>query len=58
MSFGDWKVRLKLMESVKLLGEKKSVKEIAFELGYGNVGSFIVTFRKHFGKTPTNYLKK
>ena len=58
MSFGDWKIRLKLMEAVKQLGEKKSVKEIAFNLGYENVSSFIVTFKKHFGKTPTNYLMK
>lgn len=58
MSFGDWKIRLKLMEAVKQLGEKKSVKEIAFDLGYENVSSFIATFKKHFGKTPTNYLIK
>lgn len=56
MSFGDWKMRLKLMEAVKQLGEKKSVKEIAFNLGYENVSSFIATFKKYFGKTPTNYL--
>ncbi|GAB3665478.1 helix-turn-helix transcriptional regulator [Echinicola sediminis] len=58
MSFGDWKMRMKLMEAIKLLGEKKSVKEIAFDLGYENVSSFIVTFKKHFGKTPANYLIK
>ncbi|WP_417443930.1 AraC family transcriptional regulator [Joostella sp.] len=58
MSFGDWKMRLKLMEAVKLLGENKSVKEIAFNLGYENVSSFIVTFKKYYGKTPTNYLPR
>ena len=58
MSFGDWKMRLKLMEAVKQLGENKSVKQIAFDLGYENVSSFITTFKKHFGKTPTNYLTK
>ena len=58
MSFGDWRMRLKLMEAVKQLGEKKSVKEIAFDLGYENVSSFIATFKKHLGKTPTNYLMK
>lgn len=58
MSFGDWKMRLKLMEAVKQLGKKKSIKAIAFDLGYENVSSFIVTFKKHFGKTPTNYLVK
>ncbi len=58
MSFGDWKMRLKLMEAVKQLGEKKTVKEIAFGLGYENVSSFTAAFKKHFGKTPTNYLAK
>lgn len=58
MNFGDWRMRLKLMEAVKQLGEKKSIKEIAFDLGYENVSSFIATFKKHFGKTPTNYLVK
>lgn len=58
MGFGEWKMRLKLMEAVKLLGEKKSVKEISFDLGYENASSFIASFKKHFGKTPTNYLVK
>lgn len=58
MSFGDWKMRLKLMEAVKQLGEMRSVKEIAFNLGYENVSSFIVSFKKYFGKTPTNYSVK
>lgn len=57
MSFGDWKMRLKLLEAIKQLGEGKSVKEIAFELGYENVSSFIATFKKHFGKTPNTYLE-
>ncbi len=56
MSFGNWKMRLKLIEAVKQLGENKSVKEIAFNLGYENVSSFITIFKKHFGKTPSNYL--
>jgi AraC-like DNA-binding protein len=46
------------MEAVKQLGDNKSIKEIAYDLGYENVSSFIVTFKKHFGKTPTNYLLK
>ena len=52
MGFGDWKMRLKLMEAVKQLGEKKSVKEISFELGHENVSSFIIiaTFKKIFWK--------
>ena len=43
---------------IKLLGEKKSVKEIAFSLGYEDASSFIAVFKKHYGKTPANYLAK
>ncbi|PKB17741.1 helix-turn-helix domain-containing protein [Flavobacterium sp. 5] len=56
MSFGDWKIRLKLLEAIKQLGEKKSITEIALNLGYENPSSFITTFKKHFGKTPSNYV--
>ncbi|UCS92725.1 helix-turn-helix transcriptional regulator [Echinicola marina] len=56
MSFGDWKMRLKLLEAIKQLGENKTVKDIAYELGYKNASSFIAIFKKHFGKTPTNYV--
>ena len=55
MSFSDWRIRLKLMEAVKRLGEQHPVKEIAFDLGYENTSSFIQTFKKHFGQTPRNY---
>ena len=56
MSFGDWKIRLKLLEAIKQLGEKKSITEIALNLGYENPSSFITTFKKHFGKTPSTYV--
>ncbi|MFD2036714.1 AraC family transcriptional regulator [Belliella marina] len=55
MSFGDWKMRLKHLEAIKQLSEKRAVKDIAYSLGYENTSSFIATFKKHFGKTPTNY---
>lgn len=55
MSFRDWTQRLKLLEAVKRLDKNHSVKEIAWELGYENVSSFIAMFKKHMGKTPTNY---
>ncbi|RIH63655.1 AraC family transcriptional regulator [Mariniphaga sediminis] len=56
MSFGDWKMRLKLIEAIKQLGEKRMIKDVAYDLGYENASSFIAIFKKHFGKTPTNYI--
>ncbi|HJS00072.1 MAG TPA: helix-turn-helix transcriptional regulator [Flavobacterium sp.] len=56
MNFSDWRIRLKLLEAIKRLGEKQSIKEIAFDLGYENTSAFIYMFKKHLGKTPSNYI--
>lgn len=56
MNFSDWRIRLKLLEAIKRLGEKQSVKEIAFDLGYETTSAFIFMFKKHLGKTPSHYI--
>ncbi|ALJ04123.1 AraC family transcriptional regulator [Pseudalgibacter alginicilyticus] len=58
MNFSDWRIRLKLLEAIKRLGEQQSVKEIAFDLGYESSSSFIYMFKKYLGKTPSNYILK
>ncbi|GAA5225447.1 helix-turn-helix domain-containing protein [Membranihabitans marinus] len=58
MSFGEWKIRLKMLEAIKQLGENKSIKEIAYDLGYDNSSSFIATFKHHTGKTPGTYIQQ
>ena len=56
MNFSDWRTRLKLLEAIKRLGEKQSIKEIAFDLGYETTSAFIFMFKKHLGTTPANYI--
>ena len=56
MNFSDWRTRLKLLEAIKRLGEKQSIKEIALNLGYETTSAFIYMFKKHLGKTPSNYI--
>lgn len=56
MNFSDWRTRLKLLEAIKRLGEKQSVKEIAFDLGYETTSAFTFMFKKNLGKTPSNYI--
>ena len=56
MNFSDWRTRLKLLEAIKRLGEKQSIKEIAPNLGYETPSAFIYMFKKHLGKTPSNYI--
>lgn len=57
LSFRDWRLRLKLLEAVRMLGDGLSTKEIAFNLGYENPSTFIYIFHKHFKKTPSNFRK-
>lgn len=56
MNFSDWRTRLKLLEAIKRLGEKQSIKEIALDLGYETASAFIFMFKKHLGTTPSNYI--
>lgn len=56
MNFSDWRTRLKLLEAIKRLGEKQSIKEIALDLGYETASAFILMFKKHLGTTPANYI--
>ena len=41
-----------------LEGPGLKVKEIAEQLGYNNVQSFIRYFKKYYGETPMAYRKK
>ena len=58
MTFSDWRIRLKLLEAIKRLGKKQSIKEIAFDLGYETSSAFIFMFKKNLGKTPSNYISE
>ena len=39
-----------------LLDRKMSISEIAYEVGFKNPSSFTKSFKKHFGKSPSDYL--
>ncbi|MDO6801735.1 helix-turn-helix transcriptional regulator [Wenyingzhuangia sp. 1_MG-2023] len=56
MNFSDWRIRLKLIEAIKKLGENQSVKKIALDLGYETTSAFIYMFKKNLGKTPSHYI--
>lgn len=58
LSFGVWRLQLRLQTALGLLSEGKSVTETAFAVGYQDVSSFIAAFRDNFGQTPTQVLTK
>lgn len=54
-TFGKWRQQLRLMHAMRLLAEGAKVTHAALEAGYSTPSSFIFTFRKSLGTTPTNY---
>ncbi len=52
ISFGLWRQQVRMLDSIRLLAEEKSVTEAALEAGYSSVSAFIAAFKRTFGFTP------
>jgi AraC-like DNA-binding protein/quercetin dioxygenase-like cupin family protein len=52
MSFGVWRQKARLLESVRLLAERGSVTDAALDCGYTSVSAYIAAFKQTFGCTP------
>ena len=52
MSFGMWRQKARLLDSIRLLAEGKSVTDAALDCGYSSVSAFIAAFKNTFGYTP------
>jgi len=49
--------QLRLRRAVELLQSGgATISEVAFECGFSDARYFSTTFKKHFGRTPTEYL--
>jgi len=52
ISFGLWRQKVRMLESIRLLAEGRSVTEAALDTGYSSVSAFIASFKVTFGVTP------
>jgi AraC-like DNA-binding protein len=52
MSFGMWRQKARLLDSIRLLAEGTSVTEAALDCGYSSVSAYIAAFKGTFGHTP------
>jgi len=52
MTFGLWRQKARLLESVRILAEGKSVTDASLEAGYSSVSAYIAAFKQTFGCTP------
>lgn len=56
MSFGRWRQQLGVMLAVKWLAGGASIQQVAGDLGYESVPSFVTMFRKALGTSPGRYM--
>jgi AraC-like DNA-binding protein len=56
MSFGRWRQQLSVMLAVKWLAGGASIQQVAADLGYESVPSFVTMFRKALGTSPGRYM--
>ncbi|MFT4067450.1 AraC family transcriptional regulator [Paraburkholderia sp.] len=56
-TFGQWRQQLRLLAALEHLGAGESVTQVALEVGYSDVSSFIAVFRDAFGDTPARYFR-
>lgn len=56
-TFGQWRQQLRLLIALEHLGAGASVTQVAVEVGYNDVSSFIAVFRDTFGDTPARYFR-
>jgi AraC-like DNA-binding protein len=56
MSFGRWRRQLCVILAVKWLAAGTSIQQVAADLGYESVPSFVTMFRKALGTSPGRYM--
>jgi len=56
MSFSRWRQQLGVMLAVKWLAAGASIQQVAGDLGYESVPSFVTMFRKALGTSPGRYM--
>ena len=58
MSFRQWRQQMRILESLKRLGQEEQVSTVALDLGYNSPSAFIAMFKKAMAKTPGQYFKE
>ena len=57
MDFESWRRQVRLMKGIELLVAGRSVKEVAYAVGYRQASAFVQLFRKTMGTTPKAWVR-
>ena len=56
LSLATWRRQSRMLASLSLLAEGKSMSEVARAVGYDSPAAFSTAFKQRFGMSPSNYL--
>lgn len=57
MTFLQWREQARLLFALRRLAKGEKVIDVAFDCGYASQSAFTVMFRRHFGKTPSEFYR-
>ncbi|MER2208365.1 MAG: AraC family transcriptional regulator, partial [Rhodococcus sp. (in: high G+C Gram-positive bacteria)] len=57
VSFGQWRVLLRMNVAMSLLGQGAAVADVAERIGYSTPSSFVAAFKQSTGVTPMVFRK-
>jgi len=56
LSLAAWRRQSRMLASLSLLTEGKSIGEVAYAVGYESPAAFSTAFKQCFGVAPSNYV--
>ncbi|MGE8409631.1 MAG: AraC family transcriptional regulator [Pseudomonas sp.] len=57
MTFGQWRQQARLLLALERIAVGEKIIDVAGALGYDSPSAFTAMFRKHFGKTPSQFFR-
>ncbi|WP_175649701.1 AraC family transcriptional regulator [Pseudomonas sp. Marseille-P9899] len=57
MTFGQWRQQARLLLALERIAVGEKIIDVAGELGYDSPSAFTAMFRKHFGRTPSQFFR-
>jgi AraC-like DNA-binding protein len=57
LTFGRWRQQLRLLTALVRLAAGASVTQVALDVGYSDVSSFIAVFKDALGETPARFFR-
>jgi AraC-like DNA-binding protein len=56
--FETWRCQVRLMKAIPMLVAGRSIKQVAFSVGYRQASTFVAMFRRVLGMTPKEFVAR